>query len=35
MVGDLKEPPTLMPTVRLLTNGPIGVVFPPEDETDN
>ncbi|WP_143172798.1 hypothetical protein [Scytonema sp. HK-05] len=23
------SPPTLMPTAGLLTNGPIGVVFPP------
>jgi hypothetical protein len=26
---------TLMPTARLTTNGALGVVFPPEDETDN
>ncbi|MBW4499478.1 MAG: hypothetical protein KME57_07890 [Scytonema hyalinum WJT4-NPBG1] len=37
LVGDLNPPPTLMPTARLTTNGPIGVVFPPTMKliTDN
>ncbi|WP_143173025.1 hypothetical protein [Scytonema sp. HK-05] len=29
MARDLNPPPTLMPTARLTTNDPIGVVFPP------
>jgi hypothetical protein len=36
MVGDLKEPPTLMPTARLLTNGALGGGLKhAKDETDN
>ena len=35
-LGHLKEPPTLMPTARLLTNGALGGGLKhAKDETDN